>query len=172
MRRLLAMLLLAGVPARADTALEYAVKAAYLPKFIPFITWPESAFSSPTAPVTICVLGEDPFGSRLDQAANGIKVGERSIAVRRLSAPDPEAGCQLLFLAGNSALVEGLDAMKGRPVITVTDSGLKAHGIITFVIADNHVRFDIDDAMAAQGGLSISSKLLGLARAVRQRGTP
>jgi len=162
------------VPARADASLEYAVKAAYLPKFIPFITWPDSAFASPATPVTICVLGDDPFGGKLEQAAGGTKSGERAIVVRRLAEPDPSASCQLIFLgAGDPAVAQGtLDAMKGRPVVTVTDSGLKAHGVISFLIDANHVRFDIDDAAAAQGGLVISSKLLSLAHAVKQRGQP
>lgn len=157
----------------ADASLEYAVKAAYLPKFIPFITWPDSAFSSPTQPVTICVLGGDPFGGKLEQSAASARSGERAIAVRRLAAPDPEAVCHLLFLSGDAAIAEGtLDAMKGKPVVTVTDSGLKARGVISFLIEANHVRFDTDDAAAAQDGLVISSKLLGLAHAVKQRGQP
>lgn len=49
---------------------------------------------------------------------------------------------------------------------------MKRHGVISFVIEANHVRFDIDDAEAGQDGLVISSKLLGLAHAVRQRGQP
>jgi hypothetical protein len=161
--------------ARADAPLEYAVKAAYLPKFIPFITWPEGTFVSAAAPVNICVLGSDPFGGRLDREAGALKAGERPVAVRHMIAPDPEASCQLLFMgAGDDpAVVDGtLDAMKGKPVVTVTDSGLKAHGVISFVIDANHVRFDIDDAAAAQDGLTISSKLLGLAHSVRQRGQP
>jgi hypothetical protein len=161
--------------ARADAALEYAVKAAYLPKFIPFITWPEGTFASATAPVNICVLGSDPFAGRLDQQAGALKAGERPVAVRHLTVPDPEASCQLLFMgAGDDpAVVDGtLDAMKGKPVVTVTDSGLKSRGVISFVIDANHVRFDIDDAAAAQDGLTISSKLLGLAHSVHQRGQP
>jgi hypothetical protein len=164
-----------SAPARADAALEYAVKAAYLPKFIPFITWPEGIFASATAPVNICVLGSDPFAGRLDQEAGTAKAGEHPVAVRHLTAPDPEASCQLIFMgAGDDpAVVDGtLDAMKGKPVVTVTDSGLKSRGVISFVIDANHVRFDIDDAAAAQDGLTISSKLLGLAHSVRQRGQP
>ena len=172
-------IILAGMalltPARGDASLEYAVKAAYLPKFVPFITWPEGTFVSATAPVNICVLGVDPFGGKLDQEAGTLKVGDRPVTVRHLPQVDPQASCHLLFLGNGDdpALVEGaLDAVKGRPVVTVTDSGLRPHGVISFVIEANHVRFDIDDAEAAHDGLIISSKLLGLAHAVRQRSQP
>ena len=167
------MLCFAG--ARADDALEYAVKAAYLPKFIPFITWPESSFASAAAPVNICLLGPDPFGGKLDQEAASFKAGERPVAVRHLAEFDPQAPCQLLFVGAGAdpALVDGaLDAMKGKPVVTVTDSGLKRHGVISFVIEADHVRFDIDDAEAGEDGLVISSKLLALAHSVHQRGQP
>jgi hypothetical protein len=171
------MLLLAGpamAPAAAQGSLEYAVKAAYLTRFIPFISWPDAAFTAPTAPVTICVLGRDVFGGSLEKAAAGSRLAERAIAVRHLAGPDPNASCQILFIgAGDQSLINGtLDAMKGRPVVTVTDSTVRARGVIAFVIADNRVRFDIDDALASQGGLIISSKLLGLARSVKQRGQP
>jgi hypothetical protein len=103
-----------------------------------------------------------------------LKSGDRSIAVRHLPASDPPASCQVIFVGNaDAAAAEGaLGAMKGKPVVTVTDSGVKAHGVISFLIEANHVRFDIDDAAAAQGGLVISSKLLGLARAVKQRSQP
>jgi hypothetical protein len=171
---LAALGLILATGARADVSLEYTVKAAYLPKFVPFITWPETAFTSPTAPVTICVVGTDPFGGKLEQAASGLKSGERAIAVRYLPAPDPAVSCQVVFLGpGDMAVAEGaLDAMKGKPVVTVTDSGLKARGVISFLIEANHVRFDIDAATAAQGGVAISSKLLSLAHAVKQRDQP
>jgi hypothetical protein len=159
------------LPAAAQTpSLEYAVKAAYLTKFIPFIQWPDTAFASPAAPVTICVLGDDPLGPSLDVAARGAEPAGRPIVVRRLRKPDP-AGCQLLFVGGDAAVVGGaLEAMKGRAVVTVTDTDAAPRGVISFVVVGNRVRFDIDDALAAQGGISISSKLLGLARTVKQRG--
>jgi hypothetical protein len=164
-------------PARAETALEleYGVKAGYLPKFVPFITWPIGTFTSPSAPVNICVLGPDLFGGKLDQDVAGLKAGDRWVAVRHLPEPDGEVSCQILFLGSgvDPAVVDGtLDAMKGQPVVTITDTGVKSHGVISFVIESNHVRFDIDDAAAAEDGLTISSKLLSLAHAVRLRGQP
>jgi len=158
--------------ANADPSLEYAVKAAYLTKFIPFIHWPDTAFASAASPVAICVLGNDPFGGKLEQAAASAKAGERAVIVRRVAAPD--ASCQLVFLGlSNSAAADSAaQALRGKPVVTVTDSGQPERGVISFIIADNHVRFDIDDTMAERGGMSISSKLLGLAHAVKQRGQP
>lgn len=158
------------MPAAAQTpSLEYAVKAAYLTKFIPFIQWPDAVFASPAAPVTICVLGNDPFGASLDKAATGAKPVERPIIVRRLTEPDP--ACQLLFVGGGDPAVtdSALQAMKGRAVLTVTDTDAVARGVISFAVVGNRVRFDIDDSLAAEGGLTISSKLLSLARTVKQR---
>ena len=112
---------------KAAPSLEYAVKAAYLPKFIPFITWPDGAFAGADAPFTICLLGQDRFGGKLDQAAAGLRAGEHAVQVRHLAAPDPSANCQLIFLPAGSdpASAQGtLDAMRGSPVVTVTDSGL------------------------------------------------
>jgi len=169
------MIALAGpatAPAVAQGSLEYAVKAAYLTRFVPFISWPDDVFAGAGAPITICVLGADVFDGRLEKAAASSKLADRAIAVRHLKGPDASASCQILFIgAGDKSLIDGtLDAMKGRPVVTVTDSAIASRGVISFVLASNRVRFDIDDALASQGGLIISSKLLGLARTVKQRG--
>ncbi len=171
---LLLALLGAGIAwpeAEAQTSLEYAVKAAYLVKFAPFIDWPQSAFPSPTAPVSICVVGHDPFGDLLDRAAAGERDGERPIVIRRAAAPG--ADCQIVFAANDATAGQSTEeAVKGRPVVTVTDSGNPARGMISFVIADNHVRFDIDEAAADAASIHISSKLLGLAHAVKKEGRP
>jgi hypothetical protein len=164
----LAALLGAGA-SQAQPSVEYAVKAAYLAKFAPFIEWPEGAFAGPAAPLTICILGPDPFGGDLDKAIAGQKDGDHPIVARRLPAPDPAIGCHILFSKDQPLAEQALAEMKTRPVVTVTDSGLRAHGVISFLVIDNHVRFDIDDAAADSVDINISSKLLGLAHAVRQK---
>lgn len=176
LRRLAALVLLTALAgmaaARAQPSLEYAVKAAYLAKFAPFIDWPAGAFASPIAPLNICILGPDPFGGELEKAVAGQKDGDHLMAVRRMERFEPDAVCQILFTR-DATLVDGaLEALQIRPVVTVTDSGLPVHGIISFAVIDNHVRFDIDDAAAQRVGLTISSKLLALAHAVRHRGSP
>jgi len=159
--------MLAIAPAHGQTALEYAVKAAYLTKFVPFIEWPDAAFSSASAPVTICILGTDPFGNAIEKAVGSSSGGSRSLSVRRISSADAADGCQIVYTGDPDAGT--LDVLGGKPVVTVTDSGAPAHGVISFVTLNNHVRFDIDDAAAAKNGIRISSKLLELAHSVTRR---
>jgi hypothetical protein len=152
----------------AQASLEYQVKAAYLTKFIPFIDWPEGTFASPGAPVTICVLGADPFGATLDKAAATAGGAGRPLTVRRVAIADSMDGCQIVFTSEIQSDI--LEALRDKPVVTVTDSSVAAKGIISFVVLDGHVRFDIDNAAAEKNGIRISSKLLELAHSVTRRG--
>jgi len=165
---------LACSDAHASDSVEYAVKGAYLYKMLPFVEWPQSVFPSPNSPVTICIVGHDPFGGALDKAVADQRVGSHPIVVHRDAAPG-DTTCQAAFINfdGSGIGAEALHAFDGRPVLTVTDSGAPAHGVVSFVIEQNHVRFDIDDAEAARDGLTISSKLLGLARkAIPRKAAP
>ena len=174
-RRALATGLLAAV-AWTTTAwagsLEYPVKATYLYKFAPFVTWPDTAFSAAGSPFVICILGEDPFGPVLDQAVSTQRIGQRALLVRRLDRVDRGSGCQILYLGGarGQSAGDAIAAVRGTPVLTVTDAArAEPQGVIHFVVRDNRVRFQIDDQAAAQNGLAISSKLLSLAVSVRPR---
>lgn len=160
-----AWLLFSAVAAHAAEPLEYAVKAAYLSKFAIYIDWPPASFAAPGSPIVLCVVGEDPFGSLLDEAAAGQAVQGRSLAVKRLKTINRESGCHIAYFASEPKM----ESLKGVPVLVVTD-GQDGPGIINFVLRDNRVRFTVDDESAAQHGLGISSKLLNVALAVKPRG--
>src|SRR6185369_14635060 len=69
MRSLLATTLLATLVfllcniAQGAPSLEPSIKATFLYKFVPFVEWPADAFDTPTAPVNICVFGNDQVAS-------------------------------------------------------------------------------------------------------------
>lgn len=158
-------------PARAQTS-EEAVKAAFLPRFARYVTWPGGALPAASAPFQLCVLGRDPFGPMLDRAAAGELIDGRGVTVRRIASAAQSGGCHLAFVQGNAAPDTGrmLLALRSRPILTVTDARAgPQRGMIHFTVADGRVRFFIDDAAAAERGLVISSRLLALAAGVRQR---
>lgn len=175
----LAILILAALAfppmAGADeNGLALAVKAAYLVKIQPFISWPAASFANEVAPFAICVAGQDPFGSLLDRAAAGLNFQGRAIVVRRLPEAGAVAGCHTLFIASSDPKIlrRTLEAVRGQPVLTVTDAVTEtdAQGIINFLVIDDRVKFTINDDAAERNGLDISSKLLSLAVSVRHRG--
>ena len=162
---LAAIALLFAAPAGAQPS-DLAVKAAFLTKFGAYVGWPRLQ----TGPLTLCVVGSDPFGATLDGAARGQQVDGRPIAVRRLPAATGAESCQIAFVEGASPprTAELLQALRGKPVLTVTDSRAGPHrGMIHFVIDGGRVRFHIDQAAAQQSGLSLSSRLLAIALSVR-----
>ena len=162
----------ASLPARAEEPLELAVKATYLYKLAPFVTWPSTAYADPTAPLVICVQGKDPFGPLVDKAVAGQRIGGRPVVIRRMPKVDPASGCQIAYLGGSDGQPE-TTAMRDigkAPVLTVTDQerGAGAPGDVHLLLVDGRVRFVIDNGQAQQQGLSISSKLLALALKVKR----
>lgn len=163
----LAMLAAWALPIGAGAqSLEWAVKASFLYKFAPFVEWPASAFPAPSSPFNICVFGADPFGDLLDQAARGQTVAGHPVAVRRIESVQGRIDCQIVFVSRSRqpSPAEALRALRGLPILTVTDArqGIDG-GIIHFVVRDGRVRFTIDNGLARAGGLVLSSKLLALA---------
>ena len=165
----LAMVLGLSSAHAADGLLEYEVKAVFLLNFTKFIEWPAAAFELPDSPITICVLGEDPFGATLDQVVNGEIVNGRKVAVQRIKRPPAPKSCQILFWGkSDSAAAKGLPAL--GPVLTVGEGESFAHdgGMIAFVIDNRRVRFQVNQTLAENAGLKLSSKLLSVAKAVER----
>jgi len=154
----------------AQTDLEYQVKAAFLLNFAKFVEWPPSAFADADSPVAICILGKDPFGRTIDELVQGEAANGRKLMVRRISQlPAPQA-CQVVFVEGSAKDVAKTLNGLGRGVLTVGEGGSFLHdgGIITFVIENRRVRFDINQTAAESAALKLSSKLLSVARSIEK----
>jgi len=62
----------AGLELRQDSELpEYVVKAGFLFNFAKYVEWPADAFDKPDSPISIGIVGADPFGEDLDRALRG-----------------------------------------------------------------------------------------------------
>jgi hypothetical protein len=165
------LLVLPAAPARAQVS-EEAVKAAFIPKFARYVTWPAAAVPAPRLPFVLCIVGRDPFGALLDRAAASEQIEGRAVIVRRHASSQDASGCHVAFVRGPTPqdTARMLLALRNQPVLTITDSRAGApRGMIHFTVAGGRVRFFIDEAEAASRGLTISSRLLALALGVRQR---
>ena len=100
-RRALLLGILASGICRAQAFNEYQVKAAFLYTFAKFVEWSPQSLSGGSAAITICVLGEDPFGAFLDDAVRGKTVADRPLAVIRMTDPAAGRDCKILFIAAS-----------------------------------------------------------------------
>jgi hypothetical protein len=164
-----------SLPARVQGAaapsepLEYQVKAAFLLNFTKFIEWPRLESEALDSPSAICILGEDPFGSTLDQMVEGETLLGHRITVQRVRRPSPSS-CRVLFVSRSEKDVEGLLAAVRPGVLTVGEAPDFLHdgGMIDFVVEKGRVRFDINEGAAARAGLKLNSRLLNVARSVER----
>ena len=166
-------LMAASLQAGADGTLVdgYQLKAVFLFNFAKFVEWPPQAFGDAHDPFTICVAGDNSFGSSLDDEVRGKTVANRPILVRVVSSPEQARKCQILFVSPSERKRERalLDALKGASVLTVGDmDDFTANGgIVQFKTKDARIRIEIDTEAAERANLRISSRLLSLADPAR-----
>jgi hypothetical protein len=153
---------------------EYDLKAVFLFQFAHFVEWPAKAFSDDRAPITIGVLGDDPFGGGLDEIVANELVGGRKLIVRRYRGMDQVDSCHILFICASESdrMVTILGKLRGRSVLTVgdTDQFVTQNGIIGFKLSKNRLKLRINLAAADTAKLIISSKLLRQAEIVGAKG--
>jgi hypothetical protein len=152
---------------------EYELKAAYLFNFAKFVEWPGKKGEDAGAPIVLGILGHDPFGARLDDLVRDRRINGREIVVRRFETPAEARAVHVLFIGKDAHLSpwDALGTIRGNGVLTVGESpSFAAHGgIITFVIDDGRLAFEIDMDEADRAGIGISAQLQKLARTVRRR---
>jgi len=150
---------------------EYQLKAVFLFRFAQFVEWP---VGDPTAPFVICVLGDDPFDTYLDDTVRDESVQSRKVSVVRYRKVEDVERCQILFVSDSErARVRQIATLlKGRGTLTVGDSTSFAEqgGMIEFMTEEKRIRLKINVDAARASELQISSKLLRPATIVTGRG--
>ena len=167
---------IAGTPvsiAEEPQASEYQVKAVFLFNFTQFVDWPADAFADDSTPFTIEILGEDPFGSSLDEIVANEKIHNRRLLVRRIHTIEELGPCHILFISQSEAgNLDRIFSMLGRrSILTVGESKeFTAHsGVIAFDVSGRRLRLRINVGAARDARLRIDSKLLRQAQIVDSR---
>ena len=172
LRKLTAALLIAVLALPIGAAVpsqptEYALKSVFLYNFCRFMEWPNSAFSSPTEPLIIGVLGEDPFGPLLSEAVEGENYHGRPIRIEHYRAPGEIKRCHILFVSRSEMgrINEILSAVAGKSIVTVgeSDAFIEKGGMIALTAERNRVRLRINLSMLRAANVDVSSKLLRVA---------
>jgi uncharacterized protein DUF4154 len=155
-----------GVSAAPDVA----VKAAFLYNFAKFVEWPALAAG---ARLVVCAVGDDAIAAALVETVRGQNISGHQIDVSRPHDSRAWRDCHVLFItdAETRRSAGGLNELKMLPVLTVSDGKgfAMAGGIIELYLEDAKIRFVINVDAGERSGLRLSSRLLLLAKVIRDR---
>jgi hypothetical protein len=160
--------LLAGGTAQTQQSppTEYQLKAAFVFNFARFVEWPKSAFATPTSPLVIGILGDNPFRDDLTKMVGNKSVDTHPVVTREFHSVTEATNCHILFISTSEKkkLPEILQSLKGTSVLTVAEMErfIETGGMINFFPEGTKIRFQINQDTATSAGLKVSSKLMSL----------
>jgi hypothetical protein len=121
----------------------------------------------------ICIAGHDPFRQDLEVELRTRKVGNHPVEIRTLAPNDKLSVCHIVFVPiteknQGDRILRGLH---GSRTLTIgeTDGFAVLGGIINLTVEDNKVHFEIHRIAAERAGLKIGSKLLSIAKIVKEQ---
>ena len=171
-----------GIHAKSPSASEYQLKAVFLYNFAKFVEWPAESLADARGPIIFGILGKDPFGATIDQIIKTKTVKDRKLRIKRFEKikdlrvsytgkGEEKETCHILFISSSEEehLANILEILKDSSVLTVGEMEQFAQrgGIINFTLREGKVQFEINVDAAERAELKISSKLLKLAKIVR-----
>jgi len=169
-RAVLFVSLTAGI-CRAQTFNEYKVKAVFLYTFAKFVEWPPEALAGPSGALTICILGDDPFGSFLDEVVKAKSIAEHPLVVLRMANLPVARECRILFIAASERrrMPAVLAATATPGLLTVGDTAEFAAqgGVIALRLDGERIRLLVNLTSADKAQLRVSSRLLSIATIVK-----
>lgn len=166
----IAALWFAGGPAQARQAYapapgDAAARAAIIYNFTRFSSWDQERFATPSSPVVLCVQPQHALARHL-AGFDGRPVGDRSLQVRRTRNFD--RSCHAAVVGPADVSPVALASLAREGVLTIGDTrGFAAHGAIGMITVGRQIRFEINNRVARDAGVALSSRLLRLAVVVR-----
>jgi hypothetical protein len=157
----------ASAGAQRGDSRENPIKAAFLYNFTKFIEWPKTAFAAASTPFTVCAFADGAFRKELDSILRDEQVQGHPIVMAPTTSGDVRS-CHLAYFsrAETDRYAMGLSSIRQTPVLTIGEGMrfLEQGGLIAFLIENDRVRFAISKRGAEAAGLTVSSKLLRVAR--------
>jgi hypothetical protein len=147
------------------------LKAAFLYNFANFTEWPVDVLA-PGQQLSLCVIGDNAVADALEHTIKGRGVDNHELIVKVIKAADgPLLSCHLLYVSGFDLkrTDQLLFALSGTSIFTVSDDDRFAEigGVAQLVLENERMRFTVNVGAARRAHLKISSKLLSLAKIIK-----
>ena len=154
----------------AQAASPSALKAAFLLNFAKFAEWPALPAD---APVRVCVAGDALVATALVDTLRGQTIDTHGLQAVQLPPDGSARECQVLFVSAAEArrIAALLGDANAGPVLTVSDAERFAQsgGMVELFVEAGRMKFAINVDAVQRSRIRLSSRLLGLARIVKDQ---
>jgi hypothetical protein len=174
---ILSILASSGRPGEADRQdpgrkmTEYELKAGFLYNFGKYVEWPADAFEAKETPISIGVVGTDPFGPALEKTLKDREAQDRKFTILRFRDAGEIKRCHILFVPKTEKprFPAILKAVEAWPTLTVgeTEGFAETGGAVNILIEKERPRLEINPDAAERAKLTIQARLLKLATLVK-----
>jgi hypothetical protein len=155
----------------AQTATAPALTSAFLYNFAKFTEWPSDTLA-PGQRLVLCVLGDNAVADALEQTIKGRSIESHELTVETVKPDGALRSCHLLYMSGldGKQAIQLIDGLKSAPVLTASDADTFAEhgGVAQLILENGRMRFAINVHAAQRARLQLSSKLLSLARIIKE----
>lgn len=150
---------------------EEQIKAVFLYNLTHFVTWPDGVVES-TSDFEVGVLGDGGFKSTFSQTVETeTKDGKHFVVGEIGNISDITDRCRIIFVSGATSEIweEIRVKVDGLPILTVSDQKdfTRRGGMVSLIRQNKKIQIEVNYKAVQQAGLSMSAKLLRLARVVK-----
>ncbi|HUG25095.1 YfiR family protein [Piscinibacter sp.] len=158
-------------PCVARTADEAQLKAAIVYNILLFVEWPPGLLAAEGGKLVLCIT---PGGAVTDafRALNGRELRGARVTLHRLAGDNAAPVCHAVFVeaADGGRLAGAVKSQRAAGALLLSDDPASPADTTAIVLhrVGSRIAFDVNLRPVRQAGLSLSSKLLRLARTVRE----
>ncbi len=146
---------------------EPEAKAALLQKILGFVNWPPAAVRRP---FRVAFIGRGPVAREFKLLRDAGTLGSNRVEVNSETLDADLDAYQVVFLSGSDSrhLRDLADRLAGKPILTVCESpsGCDRGIMLTLLVRDEHIQYEINLKRAKRAGLVLNSQILQMAAKV------
>lgn len=149
---------------------EQELKAIYLFRLAYYVSWPNSQNNLNS--FNLCLIGKIPFESSLRKFNHNKRIKNKLIYIKNITAINQIKQCHVLFIgiSERNRMDKILNSTKKYSILTVSENRgfVEKNGMIQFHGRNQRIRLKINNQIAREQNIFISSELLAIANVIKR----
>ena len=139
-------------------------QATYIAYYTQYVQWPDGDLSDG---FTIGIAGSDELQKELEVLLNGRKINDRLILIKKVTVVGEIEKCNILFVSfdKNNILADAIKLSAKNNILLITEraGAIERGALINFVVINNLLKYQLNEAIVAKTKLNVNPILYKMA---------